>query len=273
MKRWITLSLLCGAAGCTQAGSSGGWFGPQGEPWTILCLELQGAGCQATARQIVEVLRGTDGIDAGKVRLEVQGDQARIYYGTYYRRTDPATRQRSIPKQMRADLRLLKELTDGQGARYFLYARKVPAPSPDVGDPQWDLRQAKDVYTLQVAVYFNDDQLHNRKLAAVEKVRQLRAKGLEAYYYHGQVRSIVTVGIFGEDAVLDELGRVRYVKIGGQRQQVVHRYSDEVRALQQRPECRYNLTNDGIWYNLDSNGVRVPVRSMLVRIPTEEPQQ
>lgn len=273
MKRHVALSLIICTSGCSRAGWSGGWFAPQGEPWTILCLELRGAGSEAAVREIADVLRRTEGIEAGKVRVEAADDAARIYYGTYYRRIDPATRRRSIPERMREDLLLLKELADPEGARYFLHARTVPTPKRDVGSPEWDLCRADGVYTLQVATYYNDEQLHDRELAAVEKTRQLRAKGLEAYYYHGEAQSIVTVGIFGEDAVVDKEGRVRYVEIGGERQQVVHRYSDEVAALQRRPECTYNLTNDGIWYNLDNNGSRVPVRSMLVRIPIEEPRQ
>jgi len=272
VRRRIGLALLLAAAGCSQMGSSEGWLAGAGEAWTILCLELQGEGSEATAREIADVLRRTKGIEPELVRVQMDREGARIYYGDYRRRVKASTRERSIPRRMRADLRLLKELADSEGTRFFLHARTVPAPNPDVGPADWDLRRAAGSYTLQVAVYFNDAELHNRKLAAVEKARQLRGQGLEAYYYHGQTRSIVTVGTFGEEAVVDREGRVRHVERGGERQQVVHRYSDEVEALQRRAECMYNLTNDGIWYNLDSNGRRVPVRSMLVRIPREEPR-
>ncbi len=272
VKRWLTLSLVFAGAGCSGA-NSGGWFAPRGERWTILALEIRGVGCQATAEEIAEGLRRTEGIKPKEVRVRSEGDLARIYYGTYYRRVDPDTRERSIPNKLREDLLLLKELGDPQGRHYFLQARKVPTPNRDVGKSEWDLRRADGVYTLQVAVYFNDEELHRRKLAAVAKVRQLRGRGFEAYYYHGESKSMVTVGTFGDEAVVDQHGQVRYIDTGGSKQQVVHRYSDEVSALQKRPEGMYNLTNDAVWYNRDDQGNRVPVRSLLVRMPIDDLQR
>jgi hypothetical protein len=262
--------MIVAVAGCSEAGQPGGWFAPQGERWTILCLELQGPDCQVTAGEIADVLRRTKGIDPKEVRVAAERGTARIHYGTYYRQVDPTTQKRSIPERMRADLLLLKELADAEGVHYFLHARKVPFPDRDVGEPEWDLRRAEGLYTLQVAVYFNTTEMQSRKLAAVEKARQLRNKGLEAYYYHGQAQSIVTVGLFGEDAVVAPVDRVHRGKVRVEPGQVVERYSDEVLALQKKPECAYNLTNDAIWYNIDRHGNRVPVRSMLVRIPAEE---
>jgi hypothetical protein len=216
------------------------------------------------------VLRRTRGVDADKVRVETTGDGTNIYYGTYYRRINAATGRRSIPRKMGKDLTLLKELADEQGRHFFLHARSVPQPQKDVGKPEWDLRNAGGVYTLQVAAYFNDGVMQQRKRAAAEKAAQLRAKGYEAYYYHGQSRSLVTVGTFGEDALVDKDGQVRYVDVGGERRQVATRYSDEVLELQKQPDCQYNLTNDNIWYNRDDRGKRYPVQSMLVRIPRDE---
>jgi hypothetical protein len=257
--RLTGLALVVAAGGCAQT-----------EPWTILCLELQGPGAEASAREIARVLRQTPRVEARKVRVEPERDGATLYYGTYDRKIDPRTRERSIPAAMENDLVLLKELADPEGRHYFLRARKVPLPTPDVGDPRWDLRRADGVYTLQVAVYFNTDKMRERKRAAAEKTRQLRGKGLEAYYYHGATRSMVTVGRFGEDALLDEMGQVRYVKIGGERRQVAHHYSKEVRELQQHPDCTHNLTNDDIWHERDELGRTYAVRSRLVRIPRRD---
>ena len=269
MRRWSVVGLVLMLSGCSGNGG-GGWFSPQGERWTILCLELRGPGCRESADRVADVLRKTSGIDRQEVQVFATSDSADIYYGTYYRRLDPLTGRRSIPKKMAADLTLLKELADDQGRHFFLHARSVPAPAPDVGRPEWDLRNAEGVYTLQVAVYMNDQKMHQRKRAAVEKVRQLRDKGFEAYYYHGHSRSMVTVGTFGPDALRDAHGQVRHVDIGGEQRQIAQRYSDEVVALQRQEECAYNLTNDDIWYNKDDTGKLYPVESMLVRIPTDE---
>jgi hypothetical protein len=261
LKRGFGLAVVAALAGCAQS-----------ERWTILCLELEGPGAEATARQIAQVLRRTPQIDARSIRVlpETDGAKANIYYGSYERRIDPRTGARSIPAAMERDMVLLKELADPDGLRYFLRARKVPFPSADVGRPEWDLRRADGVYTLQVAVYFNTDKMRQRKKAAAEKTRQLRARGLEAYYYHGPTRSLVTVGSFGEDALLDQVGQVRHIEIGGQRRQVAHHYAPDVVELQKHADCRYNLTNDDIWHDVDQRtGQRYTVRSMLVRIPTE----
>jgi hypothetical protein len=143
----------------------------------------------------------------------------------------------------------------------------MPAPSADASYPEWDLAIAEAEFSLQVAVYYNDDKMHDRKKAAVEKCRQLRRKGYQAYYHHGVTCSIVTVGAFGPEALVDESGRVRYITPRhGPKRQVAYRYGDDVLALQKKPECQYNLTNDNIEYNIDERGNAVPVRSLLVRV-------
>ncbi len=257
--------------GCEGAGrASGGWFEPQGERWTILCLELHGPACARSARNVAKALETTPGIDAKEVRVVARGDRARIYYGTYYRKVEPTTRTRAPSPQLERDLMLLRELVDEQGQRYFLGARRVLAPSPEAEHPPWDLRNTEATYTLQVAVYYNDAAMRQRKRAALEKCRQLRRKGFEAYYCHGQTSSMVTVGAFGPEALLDKDGRVRHIEAGGVQRPVAHRYCDEIIALQARPECRYNLTNDNIEYNIDENGRRAPVRSLVVRVPRGE---
>ncbi|MCP4248118.1 MAG: hypothetical protein GY778_13820 [bacterium] len=258
----MSLLIFATSTGCAQR-----------EPWTIQCLELAGAGAVENAGQIAQTLRETPGIDPGRVRVETTADGAGIYYGTYQRAIDAKTGDRNIPNKLRDDLILLKELADPQGRRFFLHARIVPAPEPDAGKPEWNLRQAEGIYTLQVAVYYNTDQMRDRKKAAAEKTRQLRGKGLEAYFYHGVSRSMVTVGTFGVDALLDEHGRVRYIRVGREQRQVTHHYSPEVVKLQAHPECKYNLTNDDTWYDVDEHTQkRYVVRSKLVTIPREEAQ-
>jgi hypothetical protein len=257
-----TLVLTLASAGCAGAG--------RGEKWTILCLELGGPESTQNARQIAKALKRTPGLDASEVKVVSQGRQTWIYYGTYYRKVDATTRTRSPSPELERDITLLRELVDEQGQRYFLGARRMPAPSAEADYAPWALQNTDATYTLQVAVYYNDAKLHERKKAALEKCRQLRKKGYEAYYYHGQTSSMVTVGTFGPEALLDKHGRVRYVDHDGVQRPVAHRYCDEIIALQQKPECMYNLTNDNIEYNIDQDGRSVPVRSMVVRVPQRE---
>ncbi len=272
MRSVVVSMLALLLAGCAPDGSGGSWLEPQGERWTIECLELYGATAQQDAEAIADALRNTRGIDSKKVWVLAEPDRALIYYGTYYFKSNEASGQREIPPQITRDRLMLKELADDQGRRFFLDSRMVPYPAPDVGNPAWDLRRAQGIYTLQVAVYFNTASMRDRKKAAAEKTRQLREQGYEAYYYHDVAQSMVTVGTFGEDALVDS--SKRFITPEGEevpvRRAYVDSYSREVRDLQKRPECKYNLTNDDIWYGRGKGGESVPVRSMLVRIPAEE---
>ncbi|MFQ5490656.1 MAG: hypothetical protein ACE5GE_08035, partial [Phycisphaerae bacterium] len=204
---WAVLGL-----GCTmQSGDSRGWFAPQGERWTIQCVEFQGPGCERNVRQVAAALKRSPGVDAKKVWVQAQTDKACLYYGTYYRKVDPETRVRKPSPELAADLAMLRDLVDDEGRRFFMGARRVPAPSTTAGHAAWDLRRVDATYTLQVGVYYNDAKLHDRQKAAVEKCRQLRSQGFEAYYFHGDTCSMVTVGAFGPEAVLDPRGQVRFI--------------------------------------------------------------
>lgn len=253
-------------SGCDQFGS-GGWLDSQGEKWTIQALEFRGPGSTDTAQQIADTLRQARGVVPEKVRVRSFGDVARIYYGTYYRRVKPRTREREDSPELERDLKMLKELVDERGRHCFLAARRVLAPSEAADRPEWNLRNSNAKYSLQVGVYYNDASMYDRRKAAVEKCAELRAKGYEAYYFHGETCSMVTVGAFGPEAVVDEHGKVRFIKApDGSRRQVAYRYSREVESLRKKPDCEYNLTNDNIEYNIGKWGRRVPVRSLLVRV-------
>ncbi len=261
-------------AGCSDSGPSAfNWMGSKGERWTIECMILNGDGCAESAQQIADSLKRSPGISPKKVWIRSGGTSAAVYYGEYYRKVGSGTRVRAPSQELDQDLLLLRDLVDGEGRRFFLSARRVPYPSQAAEEPKWNLRNAHGDYTLQIGVYYNDDRMYDRQKAAVAKVRQLRRKGFNAYYYHGDTHSIVSVGAFGPEAVVDHQGKVSYIDRAGERHQIASRYSAEVIALQQKTECKYNLTNDNIEYNIDplkGEDKSVPVRSMLVAIPKEE---
>lgn len=223
-----------------------------GEPWTIECLDLPGAGHREDSIAIAELLRRTEGIDADAVHVQHDEESSSIYYGRYYRRIDRLKGVRHIPDDLREDLAAIKELYDDLGRRIFLAARMVPQPLADVGPPEWDLRNVKGIYSLQVAVFFATPKVRDYKQAAVDKVSALRKKGYQAYYHHGDSQSVVTVGVFGGDAVVDYEGGIDY--------------SPKVRALQRKEDFVYNVTNGAIWTAV-VDGKRAPVRSLLVEIP------
>jgi len=173
---------------------TGSAFSPKGTPWTILCMERQGPGRQETIRRFAETLKRTPGIREEDVIIwdEPEHDVTRLYYGTYYRKTNPRTGSTDIPWGLRRDLRLIKDLGTPDGKPVFLLARKVRVPQRDVGKPEWELsRNASGKYSLQVAVFEPSDEFWEFKKAAAEYCELLRDKGYEAYYYHGDGASMV----------------------------------------------------------------------------------
>ena len=159
-----------------------------------------------------------------------------------------------------------------QGERYFLQAMMVPVPLPDVGNPEWDLREVEAMYSLQVAVFEPTDDFHEYKQAAADHCAFLREKGYEAYYCHASACSMVTVGTFGEEAVhggrvkatmRDERGRpfsgISYVTD----------YAPEVVRLQRDELLKHNLVNGAVHRMVMPSGKSVPIPSQLVRIPHE----
>lgn len=239
------------------AGASCGGCASKGAPWTIRCLELQGPNHVQRMEQIAETLKRTPGIRPGDIRYTDDPDGfSRLYYGTYRRRTDPETGKRNIPKRAGDDLVLLKQLGVDSGKRFFVQAMLVPMPTADVGDPRWALKDAEGVYSLQVAVFEPTDDFWECKKAAAEYCAMLRKKGYEAYYHHAPASSMVTVGSFGPEAVIEQ-------------PRGLPRYSAKVMALQREELLKYNLVNYGIMRVKTESGERVPVPSRLVKIPRE----
>ncbi len=260
------IPLLMG--GCTTGASKGidgptpgpaKLFGSKGAPWTIQCLEIPGPARMHRIEPFADSLRRTPGIRSDDVFIRDESEgYARLYYGVYYRKTDPKTGKRSTPPQLKVDVDLIKQLGDESGQRYFLQSLVVRMPMPDVGNPQWALSNTTGVYSLQVAVFEPNDDFWEHKQAAADYCEVLRKKGYEAYFHHANTSSLVTVGSFGPEAVQN-------------RPQGLPTYSAEVLALQNDELLKYNLLNGGVYYVRDGMGGRTPVPSRLVEIPRESP--
>jgi hypothetical protein len=261
----IALS-ACAFTGCTAVR-------PKGQPWAIQCVELHGPYAAQQVEQLADTLKRTPGIQAEEVFVRHNGEAARLYYGTYYRKTNPQTGAKSIPPRLQEDRVLIKELAGPNGERYFLQAMIVPYPWPDVGNPEWDLRHVDGAYSLQVAVFQPTDDFHEFKQAAADYCAFLRKKGYEAYYYHGSSSSMVTVGAFGEDAVRERKTRLERADEQGKTYaglDYATEYSPQVMKLQQDELFKYNLVNGQIMrVRVPGSREAVPVPSQLVRIPQE----
>ena len=171
--------------------------------WTIRCAEFDGSARIEAAEQITGALKRAAGIRAKNVFYRDGSDGVvRVYYGNYHRPTDRKTGKRPMPRKMKADLDLLRGgvIVDDSGRRFVLTAIPVRIPVTDVGNPAWNLRHVRGAYSLQVAAFEPTDKFSNFKKAAAEYCAHLRKRGYEAYYYHTEVNSVVTVGVFGPEA-------------------------------------------------------------------------
>lgn len=262
----LIVNLLACATGSTgRAGRGGGWFRPKGAPWTILCLELDGPYGAQQIDQIAETLRRTPGIRADDVFVRRDPDGGgRLYYGTYYRQTDPQTGKRSTPDLLRRDIELIKSLGSGPGEYFFASALVVRMPTPDVGNPAWALTHADGEYTLQVAAFEPTDEFQAYKQAAADYCALLRDEGFEAYYHHDSACSMVTVGSFGADAVKTRVVTEKGLKT------VKNYYSPKIQALLRDKTLRYHHVNGAIHKIITPDGKKVPAPSRLVKIPRKE---
>lgn len=172
---------------------------PAGSQWTIYCQTLSGAGHVQRANSVCDQLRSRTPL---KDWYTVHGDgQSTIYYGFYRSFNQVAD---ADAKRAQADRKRIDALSDQMGNRPFKFAFFVGLDSPDpVAPPEWNLLNAEGAFTLQIGAYTGSI---DRKQAAVSAVRDARAQGIEAYYYHGETTSSVCVGAFPEGAIrADEL--------------------------------------------------------------------
>ncbi len=206
----------------------------KGVPWTILCWEVQGINRLSYVEQVADALRNTDGVRPKEVYVNSESDGfIRLYYGEYFRKMNEKVGRREVPKKLQDDMALVKSLGINTDQAVFRFARMVPKPLPDVGNPAWSLTRAPGIYTLQVAVFEPADDFWDYKNAAAEYCDYLRKKGYEAYYHHAPASSIVSVGVFGPEAVIEsEKGQIRY--------------SSEVVSLQEDDLLKYNLVNGAV---------------------------
>ncbi len=169
---------------------------PKDARWTILCASLGMQNHAEFARSLKNSLAGASGLkDWYIVR---SANHTTLYYG-FYKAIDDKIDAREAARAAE-DRRRIRALVDSRTAqRMFPQAIHVALESADpAAPPEWNLVNAKGFYTLQVAILKDDP---DRKLKAVEAVREARAQGHDAYYYHGPTSSSVCVGTWPDSAV------------------------------------------------------------------------
>jgi hypothetical protein len=131
------------------------------------------------------------------------GDESSLYFG-YYRTFEDVQRDPQETARAQNDRKYIESLRDGVGERRFKGSMFVPVASPDPEAPsEWNLANAPATayWSLQVAAYQSSP---DRKRAAVESVRDMRAHGIDAYYFHGDTISSVCVGLWPRSAVREQ---------------------------------------------------------------------
>jgi hypothetical protein len=168
---------------------------PKDARWTLFCQSITGSDHVAASKRMKDDLMQHSGLNKWYVVHEAS--QSILYYGFYRSFNDAANAKES--QRAQADRSSVDRLTDKLGNRPFQHCFFVALNSPDPAAPaDWDLRNARGFWTLQIAAYLDDPR---RKEAAVESVREFRKAGIEAYFYHGETVSSVCIGAWPEEAV------------------------------------------------------------------------
>ena len=176
---------------------------PKEAKWTLFCTVIGGPGHIERAKQIKSRL--ADSTRSNKWYLVHEDDKSTLYYG-FYRTIDRGTRDGDAAHADKVSISSLKNAA-GDAPMQLCSFMTIDAPGPDA-PAEWDMgnmvRSPEKYWSLQIAAFTadaSDAEGHDRKWAAVESVKALRAQGIPAYFYHGESISSVCVGVWPEGAV------------------------------------------------------------------------
>jgi len=167
---------------------------PEGALYTLWCYSFTGPDHIAVSTRIKQqLIQQTHLKDWYVVHGQSESD---LYYG-YYKTHEDVTQTEEYARAQ-ADHAKMLSLRDEQGDRLFPMVVFVTINQPDPPAPkEWELSHNPGYWTLQIAIYRDSPQ---RKQAAVDAVRDARARGIEAYYQHGSSASGVFIGSWPKEA-------------------------------------------------------------------------
>ncbi len=256
---WLS-ALLCGLAAA----------GPDDDLWAVRCATFQGPQRIEQAQIYERMLKQTKGLDAKLVTLLHAESESVLCYGRYARRFEAASGVESFRPDPRKDLELIRSLslpTSNGYAWPFRLATLTPLPGQDQGPAEWEISKARGHWSLQVAVFYNEGEMQQRKQAAIEYCKLLRQQGHEAYYHHGQVNSSVCIGAFPKDAIQTVQ---RKESLTGRTQFTQKIVDPRLLALQQK--FPHSTQNGRIMHQVSLNArgekQRIPDASFPVEIPS-----
>ena len=165
---------------------------PQPGGWAILLEAFEGRRSQRQAVELIDHLQNQANVP--DLWVQSLGESVHVYRGRYDQPDDP---------RVENDLRQTRMLLlDDQ--RLFAAASLVPVGvASGASENPLDLRRFAGMYSLQIAVY-DDTYGSDFRKAAEKAAATLRADGDEAYFYHGPHRSMVTIGLFTRDDLVQQ---------------------------------------------------------------------
>ena len=186
--------------------SAGGTAGAKDAQWTLYCQAIAGPAHVEQAKAAKDQLAAATGEQGLKDWYVVHQEAESVIYHGFYRAMSPKdvtdAKDKREGERAQSDRKKIAALVDSAGNRIFehIYFVQLAAPDPEA-PPEWSLSNAKGFFTLQIAAYKDSTQ---RKQAAVDAVRDARAQGIEAYYYHGETTSSVCIGAWPRSAVREQ---------------------------------------------------------------------
>lgn len=170
--------------------------------WSVLLMTLK---TEPDSRATQAALRSVRSTGVPEAVVRTRGEGTVIVAGSFESPTQPEAQQL---------LRRVKELNiDGQRPYAMAYLVPPQATAVKGSMPEWDLRNARQrygrnvEYTLQINIYTNPAgrptaaELKECRKAAEDAVRTLRKDGTDAFYYHDNAGSTVTVGLFTQQEI------------------------------------------------------------------------
>jgi hypothetical protein len=167
---------------------------PADARWTLYCASISGPERISRMAQLKNYLMQKSPMKDWYVVHDEQNST--LFYG-FYSTVEKAERGSA---RAHADRKAVSEWRDGDERPFAAcFFTPITPPNP-VAPPEWNLANAPaDAYwSVQIAAFKDSPQ---RKQAAVEAVKELREKGVNAYYYHGNAVSSVCIGAWPEDAL------------------------------------------------------------------------
>lgn len=205
---------------------------PPGSRWTIFCYTVKDDPTSPVrGAHVAGAKESRDRLRASTRKSDwyvLHGsDSSNIYFG-FYKSVEPGDAANAAEvKRAHDDLQWVRQVKSATGDRPFERSLFVALDAPDpTAPPEWNLfnvdrdmnpsDEKRAFWSLQVMA-FRGHPL--RKEAAVQAVADLRAKNIEAYYYHGDAVSSVTVGRWPYSAVkpqnrTDEMKDVAHAAVG-----------------------------------------------------------